>query len=74
MSILKSLKKDLKTLGFKLPSDLVTEYKTVQEKAKVFGLAYDLTEQIERLVAASNKAAAMEVQELDANKTLAAIK
>lgn len=61
MAILKSIKKDTKTLSFRMPAEVVRDLEAAKAEAKEAGFTLDLTEQVERLVAASIKQARAEL-------------
>jgi hypothetical protein len=63
MAILKSIKRDTKTLSFRMPSELVVELEQAKTEAKNAGFTLDLTEQVERLVQSSIKQARLELAE-----------
>ena len=66
MAILKSIKRDTKTLSFRMPSELVVELEEAKTEAKNAGYTLDLTEQVERLVQSSIKQARLELAEQSA--------
>jgi 3-hydroxyisobutyrate dehydrogenase-like beta-hydroxyacid dehydrogenase len=61
MAILKSIKKDTKTLSFRMPAEVVRDLEAAKAEAKEAGFTLDLTEQVERLVTASIKQARAEL-------------
>lgn len=63
MALLKSIKNHTKTISFRLPAELVNDLDILRSDAKAQGLALDLTEQVERLVASSIKQARAELAE-----------
>ena len=63
MAILKSLKANTKTVSFRMPKVVAEELESVKDTAKAAGFALDLTEQVEKLIAASCKQARGELAE-----------
>jgi hypothetical protein len=63
MAILKSLKANTKTVSFRLPAEVVADYEAAKAAAKAAGFALDLTDQVERLIAAAVRQARAELSD-----------
>lgn len=62
MPILQPLKKETKTVSFRMPAALANELEQVTKDAKAAGFGLDLRDQIERLIASSVKQARAELE------------
>lgn len=63
MAILKSIKSNTKTVSFRLPTVVADELEAVKAEAKQRGLALDLTEQAERMIASACRQARAELDD-----------
>lgn len=62
MALLKSIKNSTKVIKFKLPVEVVNDFQNAVDTAKQAGLRLDITDQIEKIVAAATRQAQEELE------------